>query len=109
MSKISLIERALSLRSLYHKLIASNIANVNTPNYKKKEIDLASEIKREKNAKIFEVTETKQGFYAPDGNTVDLEEEVTKLTENTLMYNALIQIVVKRFSIIRYLINEGKR
>lgn len=113
MANFSLIEKALNLRSLYHRIIAGNIANANTPGYKKKEIDFASEIKREiKNSeevKVLEQEESPEGLQSPDGNTVDLEKELVKLTENTLMYNALVQVVVKKFSIMRYLINEGRR
>ena len=39
MSVISLIERALTIRSAYHKVLAGNIANADTPNYKEKEIE----------------------------------------------------------------------
>ncbi|MCX7856709.1 MAG: flagellar basal body rod protein FlgB [Deltaproteobacteria bacterium] len=113
MAGFSLIERALNLRALYHRILAGNIANANTPGYKRKDIDFASEIKREIKAsnevKIAEDREGDEGFHTPDGNTVNLEKEVVKLTENTLMYNTLVQVVVKKFSMMRYLINEGKR
>lgn len=109
----SLIEKALNIRAFYHKIIAGNLANVNTPNYKRKEIDFASEMKREikrvEDIRVKEIAEVQEGVHSPDGNTVDLDEEMVKLTENTLMYNALIQILVKRFSLLRYLINEGRR
>lgn len=113
MGGISLIERALNLRAFYHRIIAGNIANANTPNYKRKEIDFASEINREikrlKEVKVIEENEGREGIIPPDGNTVDLEKETVNLTENTLMYNALVQVLVKRFSMMRYIINEGKR
>ncbi|MCS7281700.1 MAG: flagellar basal body protein [Desulfobacterota bacterium] len=113
MEKLSLIEKALNLRSFYHKILAGNVANANTPGYKRKDIDFESEMRREiKNStqiRILEDHETSGQIEARDGNTVDLEKEVVKLTENFLAYSALIRVITKKFSMIRYIINEGRR
>lgn len=112
MTDLKIFEKALSLRALYHKLISSNIANANTPGYKAKRIDFQSEMRRKggriENVKILE-EEPKAGFSQPDGNTVEMEKEVASLLENSLMYNAAVQALIKKFSLIRYIINEGRR
>ncbi len=54
-------------------------------------------------------TETSDGLTRMDGNTVELENETVKLTENQLMYQALVQLASKRFSMMKYVIGEGKR
>ncbi|TVP45449.1 MAG: flagellar basal body rod protein FlgB [Halomonas sp.] len=39
-------QRALGLRQARHEVLASNIANADTPNYKARDIDFASELKK---------------------------------------------------------------
>ena len=49
------------------------------------------------------------GSSAVDDNTVVIEGQIVKMTENTLMFNSLVQLINKRFSMIRYAINEGRK
>jgi flagellar basal-body rod protein FlgB len=112
MAVFDLIEKALNIRAFYHKIIASNIANAETPNYKQKDIDFSKELeKRVVVASDIEVKEKADydGIPSLDGNTVNIEDQVVKMTENSMLYNALVQVVVKKFSLMRYAINEGKR
>ena len=41
-----------------------------------------------------------------DGNTVDLDKEMTKLAENSLYYNVTAQIVSKKMRLLRTAISE---
>ena len=119
MQIVDLIGKALSVRAFYHKLVSANIANSETPGYKAKNIDFRSELDRragsagrvsreDKDYKVVE-NESREGFVRLDGNTVELETETVRLTENQLMYQALVQLASKRFSMMKYLIGEGKR
>jgi flagellar basal-body rod protein FlgB len=112
MAVFDLVEKALDIRAFYHKIIAGNIANAETPNYKEKDIDFSKELeKRVGVAGDIEVKERADydGIPGLDGNTVDVERQVVKMSENSMLYNALVQVVVKKFSLMRYAINEGKR
>jgi len=112
MSVINLIERALTIRSAYHKVLAGNIANADTPNYKEKDIDFFEEIQKKTiSQKDIEVKDKigDEGANSADGNTVNFENQMVKMTENSMMYNSLIQLVTKKFSMMRYVINEGRR
>jgi len=111
---ISLIEKALSIRTSYHKVISGNIANVETPGYKEKEMDFRKEIGRAINSGTkgsdIEVTERteNEGLSSIDGNTVNVEDQIVKLTENQVMFHSLIQIAAKQFSMMKFLIREGR-
>jgi len=120
MQIVDLIGKALSIRAFYHKVISGNIANSQTPGYKEKEIDFQRELQRRVGADAgmtpsgeagFTITEDpgRDGLARLDGNTVSLEDQTVKLTENQLMYQALVQMASKRFAMMRYLIGEGKR
>ncbi|HEX2964671.1 MAG TPA: flagellar basal body rod protein FlgB [Syntrophorhabdaceae bacterium] len=117
MDVINLIGKALNIRASAHKVISGNIANVETPGYKEKNVDFKKEMDRvmhlDSASSIgnVEVTENtlNDGLASIDGNTVNVENEIVKLTENQLMYHSLVQIAAKRFSMMKFLISEGKR
>lgn len=112
MDSTNAVERALHVRALYHRVIAGNISNVDTPGYKEKEIDFKAELERGlQGAKELRVRERADGdgLNSIDGNTVNIEKQMVEMAENTVMYNTLVQIITKNFSILRYVINEGKR
>lgn len=105
---MELIEKALNVRSLYHRLIAGNIANSETPNYKERYIDFKEALRIAERGGEMKVRERVQGE-RPDGNTVDMERQVSELTQNSLHFYALLSSLTKKFSLIRYVINEGRR
>jgi flagellar basal-body rod protein FlgB len=119
MDVMNLIEKALNIRTSYHKVISGNIANVETPGYKEKDMDFKKEIDRAVHSGMsgnitggsVEVTENRQndGLTSIDGNTVNIEDQIVKLTENQVMYHSLVQVAAKRFSMMKFLISEGKR
>lgn len=120
MQIVDLIGKALGVRAFYHKVISGNIANSQTPGYKEKDIDFNGELEKRAGGAAgnkmagpagYNVIENQgdDGFRSIDGNTVNLEDQTVKLTENQLMYHALVQIAGKRFSLMKYLISEGKR
>jgi flagellar basal-body rod protein FlgB len=112
MDVLNLVERALNIRAFYHKIIAGNIANAETPNYKEKDIDFFDEIQKKMTSKQDIAVKELGGdesMNSMDGNTVNIENQMVKLTENNMLYNSLVQVVSKKFSMMRYLINEGRR
>jgi len=109
MEIIRMIEKVLNIRTFYHKVLAANIANAETPHYKEKYIDfkeaLREKINNERDIKVRERIENAK----PDGNTVDMERQIAEVTENSLLFNALVQSLTKKFSLMRYIINDGRR
>ncbi len=85
-SEPSLHERALALRAYRQQILASNIANADTPNYKAIDIDIPSALKN--GTPLAEVPIKYQTTSTPgvDGNTVDMDIERQKFAENSLMY-----------------------
>jgi flagellar basal-body rod protein FlgB len=120
MQIVDLIGKALSVRAFYHKVVSGNIANAQTPGYKEKEIDFRRELDRRVGAGAASIPSGEEGYTITensgqdglarlDGNTVSVEDQTVKLTENQLMYQALVQMASKRFSMMKYIIGEGKR
>jgi len=113
---ILLLEKALDACTLRHRIIANNIANVDTPGFKGSRVIFEEELKKVlsgnnslsdlKNIKPMVVKEENSSF-REDLNNVDIEKEMVKLSENTLRYNLYIQSLITKLRTIRSAI-EGK-
>ncbi len=126
-----LVERAMDLRSMKHNVVMSNIANMDTPNYKAFDVIIEEEMEKAKgtggttlvkkthqrhlsgrNGAVGDVRptleKTQQTTLRKDGNTVDLDREMAKLSENNLMYDALAQIISKKFQGLKDVIKGGQ-
>lgn len=96
------LEERIEYRIKRQSVISSNIANINTPDYKAFDLIMNEKLKE---AKIVP-TDTP---IKNDGNSVDLDLEMSKLTENQLMFKMLATTISKRFEQLRSVIAEGRR
>lgn len=128
---ISTLENALNLRGLKHSLIVSNIANKDTPQYKAFDLAVEEEMKKIGGEnKDVGLTNTHSGhlpgvhgsLYTPevttkysieglsnraDGNTVNIDGEITKMAENSILYDAMTQLIHKKFQSMKNVIQSG--
>ena len=126
-NKTLILEKALDAAWLRNEAISNNIANVNTPGYKKSYVkfeELMSDAvdkfqisgikKDEKFIPIGKDTKTtvspeivQEDFTSMrrDGNNVDIDVEMAELAKNSIKYNALIAQMSKEFSKIKMVIN----
>ncbi|MCL6582440.1 MAG: flagellar basal body protein [bacterium] len=96
------LEKGVDYRVRRNSLISSNIANLNTPNYRA--FDLIMNEKLQEPKLVPTSTPVKN-----DGNSVDLDLEMSKLTENQLMFTTLTLMLSKRFEQLRTVIAEGRK
>jgi len=110
---INLLEKALEGSSLRHKVIANNIANINTPGYKRMEVSFEEELSAAADAGDNRrgMVRTHAGHLLPrsdafqpnrirtidntslrtDGNNVDIDAEMAAMTKNNIFYNTVAQ------------------
>jgi flagellar basal-body rod protein FlgB len=133
---ISLLERSLDLRMRRHDAIASNVANIDTPNYKAFDVMVEEELQKmdraSENGQAIRL-KTTQGNHIEsrlretvpavshaevksdnalqrrDGNRVDLDREMAAMAENQLMYTLSAQVVAKKFQALRNIIQGGNK
>ena len=128
---ISLLERSLDLRSLNQRVLASNVANMDTPNYKAVELSVAEEMNGQKkpdrglalvrthinhlpikykspNPVKLKAAKAPGFSLRGDGNTVDIDQTMGKLAKNTLLYNAATQLISNKFNGLKDAIKGGK-
>lgn len=79
-------ERTLALRAYRQQLLASNIANADTPGYQAVDIDIQEALRTGKTVEAVRTKFVIPGQGSVDGNTVELDTERVKFTENALMY-----------------------
>jgi flagellar basal-body rod protein FlgB len=110
---MGLLERFLDVASERHKLVVSNMANVDTPGYHTKDLDFRSELTRATAAgeeNVLPVTRSVPGLLErPDGNNVSLDREGLLLAETQLQYGLGIQLLQHEFHNLMSAINEGAK
>jgi flagellar basal-body rod protein FlgB len=95
------LEKMMDVSAFRQKLLTSNIANADTPGYKAKDISFQNELNGAvdeasrgiSGGKSFNVYEAPNTMLNRDGNTVNLEMEMAKVAENTLIYNTATQLM----------------
>lgn len=134
---MTVLTKALSASRLSHDVMAHNLANVETPGFKRSEVLFSDRLAaavaaREGASDSLQGATTNDRHIAigetpsldevqpqvvvraetslrQDGNNVDLDSEMVRLSENTLLYQALAQIVKSRLATLRTAITEGRR
>jgi flagellar basal-body rod protein FlgB len=130
---VELLGKNIDLRARNQNLISSNIANAETPNYVPKSLAFEDELQgalkgggggapaitnsrhlplRGPGNRLQSVTghvvETPAKTPGKDGNAVEFENEMGRMMENQVMYNASVQILAKKFEGIKTALREGK-
>jgi flagellar basal-body rod protein FlgB len=127
-----LLERTLDLRSGRQRVIASNLANEETPGYRASELNFMDQLRSAHKGRlpiVLAATQSRhfglqgpQGLQAVSGklnevpagdipldaNSVNLELEMAKLSENVMQYNAAATILAKKFNGLLNVIREGR-
>ncbi|MCK4257431.1 MAG: flagellar basal body rod protein FlgB [Halanaerobiales bacterium] len=119
--------------ALRQKILANNLANVDTPNFKGQDVKFYSQLKSNMNEPFsldslslaktnshhlagtgygsdfnggFQVSQT-SGQVRADGNNVNVDVEMAKMAENTIYYNTLVSTVAAKYKKISQVISKG--
>ena len=120
---VNTLGTALDATALRNEIISNNIANVVTPDYKRKDIRFETELKqaflrsdgstvdatvkhldlRELEPEVY--TDYAELSYRYDGNNVDIDNENVILAKNQIKYNGLMASVNREFSNLKKVMN----
>ena len=128
-SHIHLTAKVMDLRLERQNLVMGNISNVNTPNYKARSLEFEDKLQSALNHDARgKMTRTEQSHmpsafiangFQGDGiqdfkprhiygeDSVDLDKEMTTMTKNGMMYNALASVIKKNFQGMQRIIMQG--
>ncbi len=121
---INVLDKAADGAWLRNEAIANNIANVDTPRYKRQDVSFEAELKQALKASKYEsldnkvsnlneklsrieprtYTDSANYSYRLDGNNVDIDNENVELASNQLKYNAMVQSIDNEFSNLKTVI-----
>ena len=117
---IEALSRFLDVDVARHKLITTNLANIDTPGYRTRDLDFRAELARASteslgvesgrlaNASFTRVVRQVRGLMErPDGNNVSVERESLLLAENQIKFNLAVQLLKGQFHGIALAINSG--
>lgn len=123
-----LLENAMDVSKQRHSLLVNNVANLDTPGAKAKDIDFKSAMANALNdSQSMEVVKTDTGHMGPPAGSfsgVDVVEEkgewngynwmnvdqvITKLTENNLVYRTATEALLRKIAIMKEVLREGGR
>jgi flagellar basal-body rod protein FlgB len=112
---------ALEFHRERHSILASNVANVDTPGFKP--FDLAPPTAPDDPTQLV-ATDARHigaagggqsdgrvfadpGEAGPDGNAVELERELAKIDANRVRYGACAELVTRKFALLKYASGDG--
>jgi flagellar basal-body rod protein FlgB len=101
-------ERYMTLLSVRERLVASNIANADTPGYKTRDIDFQSEFQGALDASSPSIVEVDGLKIKNDGNNVNLDREARLLGETNLRFSVASQLVRGEIKSLKSAIDEGR-
>lgn len=127
---MKVMEKALDLRAARQQVIASNIANEETPGYRAKELQFKETLAAASGSpgqiplRVThdhhlhtssmgipgggQVIEVSSGDLPLDANSVNLEFEMAKLSDNATQYNTTAELIARKFRGLLNVIREGR-
>jgi flagellar basal-body rod protein FlgB len=102
------IEHYMDLLTARQKLVASNIANVDTPGYKTKDLDFQFEFMSLMPGGTPNVVEAPGLVVKSDGNNVSMDREARLLAENAVRFNLATALMKQQLKMMNSAIQEGK-
>ena len=102
------IEQYMDLLASRQKLVVSNIANVDTPGYKTKDIDFQFEFMSLAQGASPHVIEAPGLVVKNDGNNVSMDREARFRAENALRFNLASSLMKSQLKLIHAAIDEGR-
>lgn len=112
-SQFDLLSRLVDVTQVRHQALAQNVANVNTPGYRRVDVRfeeaLQNQLSKEGAAASHlpspELVEDQTTPTRLDGNNVEVDLEMARLNKNTLLGNTYLQLLATKLSMMKRAIN----
>lgn len=112
----TLLARMMDLHSANHRVIAQNVANVNTPNYRRRVFRFEEALQEAMNRGSARDYQGVKGWVERpntttvrnNGNNVDIDMEMMTLNENANLYNIYSSIYRQKAQVLKSAIRGGR-
>lgn len=122
---IEMAKKGLDVAALRHNVISNNIANVNTPGFKRQSVIFEEALKKgkiqakrshpkhipfsyERSESPARIITENNTSYREDENNVDLDKEMADLAKNTIYYTAIATRLTRKFSLLKLVAQGGR-
>ena len=105
------LEKYMDVLAARQKMVASNIANVDTPGYKTQDVDFQTEFTKLLNGTgsgSIQGQEPTGLRVKNDGNNVDIDREARLLSENSIRFSAASNLLKGQFRMLKTAIHDGQ-
>lgn len=127
---VAVLSRALDYRSANHSIISGNLANIDTPGYRPKELLFDKELKKALKRTSIPISSTNQKHFPSspeelsrkkafavvekdaqvgESNQLNIDMEMAQMAQNNLLYEASVRLLSKRFEALRLAIESTRR
>lgn len=107
---ITQLEKYMDVLAARQRLVASNIANVDTPGYHTQDIDFQSAFESELSGAGPAAPGEVEGLRTKnDGNNVSLNRETRLLSENSIRFSAASNLLKSNLRILKSAIHDGQQ
>lgn len=116
------LEQMLQFTAARHKVLAENIANIDTPNYRQKDLSverfqqvMRDRLDKRQSAPVGsvtfddvngELTNPNDGILFHDGNNRSAEQLMSEFAKNALMHNMAVEMLRKQYSMMEMALKE---
>lgn len=108
-AQFQLLHRLMDASEIRHRVLSQNVANVNTPGYRRLDVEFEQLLAQELGSggsstpgnAIPQVVETEGLPQRADGNNVDIDQEIGQLNKNSLLYQTYAQLLASNLSMMR--------
>ena len=119
------LKRALDVSHVRNRVIAENIANSETPGFKGRSVDFQGAMAEANSSADINMSKTSNMHISPkgsnasvkidksdspsrvDGNNVDQNMEMSRLSENAIIYNTAAELLNRKIKLLKFAIEEG--
>lgn len=118
---VGLMQDRLNLNALNQKVVASNVANINTPGYVAKRVSFEEALRKSLEEDAISLVRTSAAHRDPtsveeimkepqivETGPVDLDAEMMLLAHNSVEYQFMLTLLNKKFSLLRTAIEGGR-
>jgi flagellar basal-body rod protein FlgB len=118
---VALMQDRLNLNTLNHKVISSNLANINTPRYVARHLSFEQTLRETLEEDVLHLVRTRGEHMDPadveealrepqlvETGPVDLDSEMARLAQNSVEYQFIVTMLNKKFALIKAVLEGGR-
>lgn len=117
---VSLVRDRLNLNTANQRVIASNLANIDTPGYVAKALKFEGVLRESMEEEVLKMVRS-NGVHSDPGDVneamktpetedigpVDLDQEMVRLSRNSIEYQYMVSMLNRKFAMLKTAMGEG--